>query len=138
MRGSPTGSPIETKLQVIELSLLPPNAKGIMPAGIQRFPFEFPIPASLPTSVYIKDRLEIFYQMNATLRRSSQADSHQHNESAANPINWIDWARRNTAFKKKYTACSPLRIVRAMESMVSNGLPTHNTNTNTLSPTHQS
>ncbi|KAG1124567.1 hypothetical protein G6F42_009508 [Rhizopus arrhizus] len=52
MRGTPTGSSIETKLQVIELSLLPPNSKGIMPAGIQRFPFEFPIPASLPTSCY--------------------------------------------------------------------------------------
>lgn len=129
MRGSPTGSPIETKLQVIELSLLPPNTKGIMPAGIQRFPFEFPIPASLPTSVYIKERLEIFYQMSATLRRSSQADHHQHNESAVNPINWIDWARRNTTFKKKYTACSPLRIVRAMESIVSNGLPAPNANT---------
>ncbi|KAL9547958.1 hypothetical protein MBANPS3_005908 [Mucor bainieri] len=137
MRGAPTGSPIETKLQVIELSLLPPNAKGIMPAGIQRFPFEFPIPASLPTSVYIKDRLEIFYQMSATLRRSSQAELHQHSESAVNPINWIDWARRNTTFKKKYTACSPLRIVRAMESIVSNGLPTSNTNTPSLSAASQ-
>ncbi|KAL7322009.1 hypothetical protein PS15p_212103 [Mucor circinelloides] len=137
MRGTPTGSPIETKLQVIELSLLPPNTKGIMPAGIQRFPFEFPIPASLPTSVYIKDRLEIFYQMSATLRRSSQADFHLHSESAVNPINWIDWARRNTTFKKKYTACSPLRIVRAMESIVSNGLTTSNTNTPAIPPTSQ-
>lgn len=141
MRGAPTGSTIETKLQVIELSLLPPNSKGIMPAGTQRFPFEFPIPASLPTSVYIKDRLEIFYQMSATLRRSTQSDNHQHNDSSVNPINWIDWARRNTLFKKKYTACSPLRIVRAMESSVSNGLPTPattTTNTPALSPTLES
>lgn len=142
MRGAPTGSAIETKLQVIELSLLPPNSKGIMPAGTQRFPFEFPIPASLPTSVYIKERLEIFYQMSATLRRSTQSDNHQHNDTSVNPINWIDWARRNTLFKKKYTACSPLRIVRAMESSVSNGLPTPattttspTTNTPALSPT---
>lgn len=134
MRGAPTGSTIETKLQVIELSLLPPNSKGIMPAGTQRFPFEFPIPASLPTSVYIKDRLEIFYQMNATLRRSTQNDNRQHNDNSVNPVNWIDWARRNTSFKKKYTACSPLRIVRAMESIVSNGLPTPTTTTTTTSP----
>ncbi|KAI8645025.1 hypothetical protein BD408DRAFT_412513 [Parasitella parasitica] len=122
MRGAPTGSSIETKLQVVELSLLPPNSKGIMPAGTQRFPFEFPIPASLPTSVYIKDRLEIFYQMSATLSRSSRNDI-DNNDALVNPIHWVDWARRNTIFKKKYTACSPLRIVRAMESIVSNGLP---------------
>ncbi|CEP20102.1 hypothetical protein [Parasitella parasitica] len=128
MRGAPTGSPIETKLQVTELSLLPPNSKGIMPAGTQRFPFEFPIPASLPTSVYIKDRLEIFYQMSATLRRSSQSDVYS-NDNLSNPKHWVDWARRNTTFKKKYTACSPLRIVRAMESIVSNGLPATTTAT---------
>ncbi|GAA5797072.1 hypothetical protein HPULCUR_002451 [Helicostylum pulchrum] len=123
MRNSSLGSPIETKLQVIELSLLPPNSKGIMPAGVQRFPFEFPIPSTLPTTVYIPDRIEIFYQLSATIRRSSASDQ----IDGTNPVNWIDWARRNGS-KKKYVACSPMRIVRAMESIVSNGLPINNSN----------
>lgn len=119
MKYQALGSPIETKLQVTELTLLPPNSKGIMPAGIQRFPFEFPIPATLPTSVYIRDRMEIFYQLSATIRRSSSMADHD----AVSPINWIDWARRNSS-KKKHVACSPMRIVRAIESIVCSGLPT--------------
>jgi hypothetical protein len=112
-----TGQTIETKLQIIELSLLPPNAKGIMPAGIQRFPFEFPIPTRIPITVHIPDRLDIFYQLTATLRRSTT--DHNNNKQ---PSNWIDWARRS-AFKKTYVAQSPIRIIRAMESIVSDGLP---------------
>jgi hypothetical protein len=121
MKGSALGAPIETKLQVTELSLLPPNSKGLMPAGVQRFPFEFPIPASLPTSVDIPDRLEIFYQLTATLRRSSHMNDRSSSQDALNPINWIDWARRNN-YKKKYIAVQSMRIVRAMESIVTAGL----------------
>lgn len=113
-----SGPPIETKLQVIELSLLPPNSKGFMPSGVQRFPFEFPIPSTLPTSVYIPDRLEIFYQLTATLRLSNAKQL-----ETTNTNNWIDWARSNSS-KKKYVATSPMRIIRAMESVVSHGLPT--------------
>jgi hypothetical protein len=118
MKGAAFGSPIETKLQVTELSLLPPNSKGLMPAGVQRFPFEFPIPASLPTSVDIPDRLKIFYQLTATLRRSSHMNDLQ---DALNPIGWIDWARRNN-YKKKYVAVQSMRIVRAVESIVTASL----------------
>ncbi|RCI00383.1 hypothetical protein CU098_010768, partial [Rhizopus stolonifer] len=126
MKGPVVGSAIETKLQVIELSLLPPNAKGIMPSGVQRFPFEFPIPSSLPMSVEIPDRLEIFYQLSATLRRSTSQHEEFQSIDSFNPVNWIEWARRTT-FKKKYVACSPIRIVRAMESVFSDTLPTTNT-----------
>lgn len=116
MKGA-LGSPIETVLQVVELSLLPPNSKGIMPAGIQRFPFEFPIPSTLPTTVFIRDRLEIFYQVCATIRKSTQLE----HQDAINPANWIDWARRNSS-RKKWVACSPMRIVRAMESVMHHNL----------------
>ncbi|KAI9273267.1 hypothetical protein EDC94DRAFT_690235 [Helicostylum pulchrum] len=129
MNKSKAGSPIETKLQVTELSLLPPNSKGFMPSGVQRFPFEFPIPSTLPTTVYIPDRLEIFYQLTATLRRSSN----NHNDST-NTANWVDWARRNSS-KKKYVATSPIRIIRAMESIVSYGLPAENSHSSTPSLT---
>ncbi|KAI7879211.1 uncharacterized protein EV154DRAFT_555422 [Mucor mucedo] len=121
------GSPIETKLQVTELSLLPPNSKGFMPSGVQRFPFEFPIPSTLPTSVYIPDRLEIFYQLTATLRLSKAKQL-----EATNTNNWIEWALRNSS-KKKYVATSPIRIIRAMESVVSHGLPTSDAHDSTPS-----
>lgn len=121
MRNSPLGSPIESKLQVVELSLLPPTSRGIMPAGIQRFPFEFPIPSTLPTTIHIPKRIEIFYQLSATIRCSSGLAK---NKGASAGI-WIDRARLGGP-KRKYTACSPMRIVRAMESIVSNGLPINN------------
>lgn len=117
MKGSGLGSPIDTKLQVIELSLIPPNSQGIMPAGVQRFPFEFPIPTCLPTSVDIENRLKIFYQMRATLQRSGSSKEQEKN--------WIEWAR-NTTSKKKHVAISPMRIVRAMSDIVSNGLNNDN------------
>ncbi|ORE03516.1 hypothetical protein BCV72DRAFT_279089 [Rhizopus microsporus var. microsporus] len=116
MRGRSLGNPIETKLQVIELSLLPPNSKGIMPAGIQRFPFEFPIPASLPASTFIRDRIEIFYQVIATIRRSARLDHSGH----TNPLNWIEKVR-NTGLKKKYTHSASLRIVRPIQSFINEG-----------------
>ncbi|CAO3635461.1 unnamed protein product [Mucor hiemalis] len=131
MKRNKAGAPIETKLQVIELSLLPPNSKGIMPAGVQRFPFEFPIPSTLPTTVYIPDRLMIFYQLTATLRRSTDI---QQDLPGSSSINWIDWARRNSS-KKVYVATSPMRIIRAMESIVSDGLPTSNADGSTPSLT---
>lgn len=118
MKDEPLRPPIETKLQVIELSLLPPNAKGIMPAGVQRFPFEFPVPTNIPTTVHIPDRLDIFYQLTATLRRSTDSSTKQSS-------NLLDWARRN-AIKKTYVSRAPIRIIRAMESIVSDGLPTTN------------
>ncbi|KAG1142519.1 hypothetical protein G6F37_008188 [Rhizopus arrhizus] len=117
MRNRPIGSPIETKLQVIELSLLPPNSKGIMPAGIQRFPFEFPIPASLPASTYIQDRIEIFYHVSATLRRSCHVDQTKHTTFA----NWIEKAYHSN-FKKKYSHSASLRIVRPIQSFASERL----------------
>lgn len=123
MAGSLSYAPTETKLQVVKLSLLPPNSKGIMPSGIQRFPFEFPIPSTLPTTVYIPGRVEIFYQLSATIRRSTTSDCPEQK----NNLNLIDWVRRNN-FKKDYVTCSPIRIVRSMESVVSNGLPTTNNN----------
>ncbi|CAO3701330.1 unnamed protein product [Rhizopus stolonifer] len=110
MRFRPLGDPIESKLQVIELSLLPPNSQGVMPAGIQRFPFEFPIPASLPASIFIQDRIEIFYHVTATLRRScleSNALAH-----------WMEKAYR-VSQKKKYVHQTPLRIVRPVQSFIS-------------------
>ncbi|KAI9254260.1 hypothetical protein BY458DRAFT_481034 [Sporodiniella umbellata] len=109
MRHRPLGNPIETKLQVTELSLLPPNSQGMMPAGIQRFPFEFPIPASLPATVLIEGRIEIFYHVRATLRRSY----------AENPTwgHWVEKASRVN--KKKYTHQAPLRIVRPIQSYLS-------------------
>ncbi|KAI9341078.1 hypothetical protein BD770DRAFT_399268 [Pilaira anomala] len=128
------GFPIEKKLLVIELSLLPPNSKGFMPSGVQRFPFEFPIPSTLPTSVHIPDRLEIFYELTATLRRSSSS-SNQEMMGSKNITNWVDWGRLNIS-KKKYVAKTPIRIIRAMESIVSHGLPTENNHNSTslLSP----
>lgn len=124
-----SGPPIETKLQVTELSLLPPNSKGFMPSGVQRFPFEFPVPSTLPTSVFIPDRLEIFYQLTATLRLS-KAKPHE----TATKNNWIDWALRNSS-KNKYVATTPMRIIRAMESIVSHGLPTSDAHDSTPSLT---
>lgn len=121
MKGAALGAPIETKLQVTELSLLPPNAKGLMPAGVQRFPFEFPIPASLPTSVDILNRLDIFYQLTATLRRTSHTNDRSSPQDTANPMSWIDRARHSNS-KKKYIAVQSMRIVRAMGSIVNAGL----------------
>ncbi|KAF7724081.1 hypothetical protein EC973_001414 [Apophysomyces ossiformis] len=108
MRNRPLGDPIETTLQVTELSLLPPNSQGIIPAGIHRFPFEFPIPASLPTTVSIPERLEIFYRLTATIRRS-QSSEHQ----------WIDWALR-PVHKKKLTAAAHIRLIHAVPSAIMN------------------
>ncbi|KAI8092809.1 uncharacterized protein BX664DRAFT_294128 [Halteromyces radiatus] len=96
------GSPIESKLQVIELSLLPPNSQGIMPAGVHRFPFEFPIPPTLPPTLSITNRLAIYYRLTATLRKSSEATS------------LMDWAMRSIG-KKKLVDVSHLRLVRAIE-----------------------
>ncbi|ORZ19594.1 hypothetical protein BCR42DRAFT_481642 [Absidia repens] len=97
------GGPIESKLQVIELSLLPPNNRGIMPAGVQRFPFEFPIPPTLPPTLNITNRLAIYYRLTATLRKSNEGSS------------LVDWARRSMS-KKKLTDISYLRLVRAIEA----------------------
>ncbi|KAI8371845.1 hypothetical protein BD560DRAFT_446620 [Blakeslea trispora] len=128
MKGSSVGPAIETKLQVIELSLVPPNTKGIMPSGVQRFPFEFPIPTSLPASIEIPGRLKIFYQISATLQRSfSNQDDSRHKSMHSNT--WVDWAL-STCLKKKYLACSPIRIVRAMESVLSDSSFANHTNTN--------
>ncbi|OBZ80229.1 hypothetical protein A0J61_11722, partial [Choanephora cucurbitarum] len=132
MKGSSVGSSIETKLQVIELSLIPPNTRGIMPGGVQRFPFEFPIPTSLPTSVEISDRLEIFYRLRATLQRS-YSDQYDSTRSI-HPATWIE---RALPLKKKYTACSPIRIVRAMESIFSDSTFTNNTNTHSQDSSHE-
>lgn len=126
MQGSALGSTLDTKLQVIELSLLPPNSQGLMPSGIQRFPFEFPIPTSLPTTVYIKDRMEIFYQVRATLCRSSMPKHLQPTQDSKKINSFINWARNSTE-KSKYTAVAPMRIVRAMESILK-------TNTNLIEP----
>ncbi|KAI8350385.1 hypothetical protein BD560DRAFT_450133 [Blakeslea trispora] len=119
--GEALGSAIETKLQVIELSLLPPNTKGIMPAGVQRFPFEFPIPASLPATMFIKDRIEIFYRISATIRRSSHANlKEQHSESSLNLLNTAHWLEyvRHTGLKKKFVASTTLRIVHSLDSVM--------------------
>ncbi|KAI8344650.1 hypothetical protein BC941DRAFT_366144 [Chlamydoabsidia padenii] len=97
------GGPIESKLQVIELSLLPPNTQGIMPAGTHRFPFEFPIPPTLPPTIKITNRLAIYYRLTATLRKAHEGTS------------LADWARRSVT-KKKLTDVSHLRLVRAIEA----------------------
>ncbi|KAI8884033.1 hypothetical protein K501DRAFT_248590 [Backusella circina FSU 941] len=107
----PIGEEIETKLQAIELSLLPPNSSGIMPAGIQRFPFEFPIPANISTSLYIKDRIEIFYQIRATIIKSSQAVYNSQRSS------WISRVRP-TVSDKKIIACTSIRIIRSLETVM--------------------
>ncbi|KAI8374168.1 uncharacterized protein BYT42DRAFT_599294 [Radiomyces spectabilis] len=107
MVNRPLGGPLETKLQTIELSLLPPNNQGYIPAGVHRFPFEFPIPSSLPTTVHIANRLSIFYRLTASLRRSVHADGH-----------WLDKAR-HTMSKKKLTATAGIRLLRAIESVCS-------------------
>lgn len=101
--------PIESKLHVIELSLLPPNSKGIMPAGIQRFPFEFPLPGSLPVTLTIPDRLDIFYRLTATLRKSVEEHS--------SPATWLDFTRLGR--KNKLVATATLRLVRAIEPIPS-------------------
>ncbi|KAI7887092.1 hypothetical protein K492DRAFT_232990 [Lichtheimia hyalospora FSU 10163] len=113
MDKQPTGKPIETKLHVIELSLLPPNSQGIMPSGIQRFPFEFPLPGSLPITLHIPDRLDISYKLTATLRRSTEDDSH---------ASWLDWTRFGK--KQKLVATADLRLVRAIEPIPSLAPPT--------------
>ncbi|KAI8332569.1 hypothetical protein BC941DRAFT_455430 [Chlamydoabsidia padenii] len=102
-----TGGPIESKLQVIELSLLPPNSQGIIPAGVHRFPFEFPIPPTLPPTVNIANRLAIYYRLTATLRKSNEGTT------------FVDWARRSMG-KNKLVDVSYLRLVRAIEAT-----PTH-------------
>lgn len=121
--------PIETKVHAIELSLLPPNINGIMPAGNQRFPFEFPLPGSLPITLSIPDRLDIFYQLKATLRKSY--------EETATPrrASWFDWVRPN---KKTLVATADLRLVRAIEPIPSltpaGAMPTFPINRNNLAP----
>jgi hypothetical protein len=97
------GGPIESKLQVIELSLLPPNTHGIMPAGVHRFPFEFPIPPTLPPTLKITNRIAIYFRLTATLRKSYEGTS------------LADWARRSMT-KKKLSDVSHLRLVRAIEA----------------------
>lgn len=111
MENRPFGKPIETKFHVIELSLLPPNSQGVMPAGIQRFPFEFLLPGSLPVSVSIPDRLDIFYRLIATLRRSSE------DTRSRNSTHWFALGR--IAKKSKLTATAGLRLVRAIDSAAS-------------------
>lgn len=113
MGGSLLCPPTEKKLLVIKLSLPPPNSKGIMPSGTQRFPFEFPIPSTLPTTVRIPDRIEIFYQLSATIRRATTLDNDDLN------LNLIGWVYRNS-FKKDYVTCSPIRIVRSIKSTIHN------------------
>lgn len=112
MPNRPIGKPIETKLHVIELSLLPPNSQGIMPAGIQRFPFEFPLPGSLPTTISIPDRLDIFYRLTATIRRRSSSEDPSWSSS------FLDWAAR-LGKKQKLVATANLRLVRAIEPIPS-------------------
>ncbi|KAG1290503.1 hypothetical protein G6F66_008592 [Rhizopus arrhizus] len=114
MKNRPLGNPIETKIQTIELSLPPPNSNGIMPAGIQRFPFEFPIPASLPATILIQNRIEILYRVSATLLRSFQADQLNHTTF----VNWIAKSYQSNS-KKKYTHSTPLRIIRPVQSIIS-------------------
>ncbi|KAI9276838.1 hypothetical protein BDA99DRAFT_494254 [Phascolomyces articulosus] len=100
------GKPIDTKLHVIELSLLPPNTQGIMPAGIQRFPFEFPLPGSLPITLSIPDRLDICYKLTATLRKSTDDSS---------PMAFLDRFNK----KQKMISTASLRLVRAIEPIPS-------------------
>ncbi|KAI9485044.1 hypothetical protein BDB00DRAFT_851628 [Zychaea mexicana] len=104
MNGRALGKPIETKLHVTELSLLPPNSKGIMPAGIQRFPFEFPVPGSLPSTFSIPDRLDIVYKLTATLRKST--------EDTPLTTSFLD---RFNNKKQKMVATAKVRLVRAIE-----------------------
>ncbi|KAJ8661512.1 hypothetical protein O0I10_002778 [Lichtheimia ornata] len=127
MDKQPTGKPIETKLHVIELSLLPPNSQGIMPSGIQRFPFEFPLPGSLPITLHIPDRLDISYKLTATLRRSTEDDSH---------ASWLDWTRFGK--RQKLVATADLRLVRAIEPIPSLAPPTTSTPSNTNNDDAQS
>ncbi|KAI7858171.1 hypothetical protein BDC45DRAFT_499007 [Circinella umbellata] len=103
MNGRTLGKPIETKLHVTELSLLPPNSQGIMPGGIQRFPFEFPITGSLPSTLYIPDRLDIVYNLTASLRRA--------NEETALTTSFLDRFNK----KPKTIVTVPVRLVRAIE-----------------------
>lgn len=112
MVGCQSDSIIETKLQVIELSLPPPNSQGLMPAGVQRFPFEFPIPTSLPMTTCIKNRLEIFYQLTASLCPSTK-----------DTLSFGSWIDR--VHKKKYVAQTPIRIVGSVES-ITRGAPGSN------------
>jgi hypothetical protein len=111
------GGPIESKLQVIELSLLPPNSQGFIPAGVHRFPFEFPIPPTLPPTINIANRLAIYYRLTATLRKSNEATS------------FVSWARRSME-KKKLVDVSYLRLVRAIEATPAHALtPSPSTST---------
>ncbi|KAI8147584.1 hypothetical protein BJV82DRAFT_508306 [Fennellomyces sp. T-0311] len=109
MNGRVLGKPIETKLHVTELSLLPPNSKGIMPAGVQRFPFEFLVPGSLPSTISIPDRLDIEYGLTATLRKST--------EEGVLANSFLD---RFNNKKQKIVATAKVRLVRAIESTSSN------------------
>ncbi|KAI8067111.1 hypothetical protein BC940DRAFT_301327 [Gongronella butleri] len=102
------GKPKESRLQMIELSLLPPNSQGIMPAGVHRFPFEFPIPPSLPPTISITNRISIFYRLTATLKK------------AFDNASFVDWARQSVS-RKKLVDVSHLRLVRAVNS--SSSLP---------------
>ncbi|KAG2226486.1 hypothetical protein INT45_014230 [Circinella minor] len=106
MGSSSPGKPIDTKLHVIELSLLPPNLHGIMPSGIQRFPFEFPLPGSLPITLHIPDRLDISYKLTATLRKSSDDSS---------SMSFLDRFNK----KQKMVSTASLRLVRAIEPITS-------------------
>ncbi|KAI9318097.1 hypothetical protein BX666DRAFT_1934741 [Dichotomocladium elegans] len=125
MEKSTSGKPIETKIHVIELSLLPPNSRGIMPAGIQRFPFEFPLSGALPITLSIPDRLDIFYRLTATLQRPTEDD--------AQP-GWLDWTRFGK--RQHLFATADLRLVRAIEPIPSL-TPPHQTGANTRpSTTH--
>ncbi|KAL0090808.1 hypothetical protein F4703DRAFT_1790761 [Phycomyces blakesleeanus] len=104
----PMGNTIETVLQSIELSLLPPNTNGIMPPGVHRFPFEFPISAALPPTVSIPERIDIFYQLSATLRRSNAS----RDQSGAQQL--LDWARLSVN-KKNLVTTKHIRLIRALE-----------------------
>ncbi|KAI7874311.1 hypothetical protein K492DRAFT_240900 [Lichtheimia hyalospora FSU 10163] len=106
-----SSKPIKTNLHRIELSLAPPNVQGMMPPGVQRFPFEFPIPGYLPTTLSIPGRLDIGYTVTATLRRSPLSGSDYHASS------WLDWASFNNKSTLAASVC--LQVVRAIESMPS-------------------
>ncbi|KAI9022906.1 hypothetical protein CLU79DRAFT_751227 [Phycomyces nitens] len=113
----PIGDHLDTTLQSIELSLLPPHSNGIMPAGTHRFPFEFPISSALPPTVSIPKRVDIFYQISATLRRSHV----NRDKSSAQQL--LDWARLSMN-KKSIVTTNRIRLIRATESIP---LPVQNT-----------
>lgn len=103
-----TALPIVSKYQVTSISIPPPTSQGIIPAGTQRFPFEFPIPTTLTPTIIVKGRLEVEYQLAATLHLSSQQPNDEKSRSS-----WIDFARYN---KKKIVAYTYMRVIKAMES----------------------